>query len=169
MCHTRNRGGTKEDCSSKIVGELCTVSCVSGDSNSVDLPQISLCESNESLPHIFGPENFTCVADVCSYVPNLDDSVVSDCGSTRSCGQATRAQPGARRAVYTVSETPSKFSLASQMVLCQEHSLSASLCHVKAPKVDSEYGVDVCIDSADERSCVVSCASGYSIVGDPAV
>ena len=55
---------TKEDCSSKLVGELCTVSCVSGDSNSLDLPQIFLCESDESLLHIFGPENFTCVADV---------------------------------------------------------------------------------------------------------
>ena len=32
--------GTKEYCSSKLVGELCTVSCVFGDSNSVDLPQI---------------------------------------------------------------------------------------------------------------------------------
>ena len=29
--------------------------------------------------------------------------------------------------------------------------------------------MDVCSDSADERSCVVSCASGNSIVGDPAV
>ena len=51
--------GTKEDCSSKLVGELCTVSCVSGDSNSVDLPQMS-------LSHIFGPENSTCVAGVLS-------------------------------------------------------------------------------------------------------
>ena len=34
--------GTKEDCSSKLVGELCTVRCVSGDSNSVDLPRIFL-------------------------------------------------------------------------------------------------------------------------------
>ena len=51
--------------------------------------------------------------------------------ATCSCGQATRAQPGARRALYSVSEIPSKLSLASQMVLCQEHSLSASLCHVQ--------------------------------------
>ena len=41
--------GTKEDCSSKSVGELCTRTCVSVDSNSVDLPQIFLCESNEDL------------------------------------------------------------------------------------------------------------------------
>ena len=57
---------TKEDCSGKFAGELCTVIYVSGYSNSVDLPQISFCESNESLLHIFGLENFTCVADVCS-------------------------------------------------------------------------------------------------------
>ena len=30
VCHTRNRGGSQGDCSSKLVGELCTVSCVSG-------------------------------------------------------------------------------------------------------------------------------------------
>ena len=30
--------GTKENCSCKLVDELCTVSCVSGYSNSVDLP-----------------------------------------------------------------------------------------------------------------------------------
>ena len=75
--------GTKEDCPSKLVGELGTVSCVSGESNSLELPQIFLCGSTESLLHIFGPENFTCVAVACSNVPNLDDSVVSDCGDTQ--------------------------------------------------------------------------------------
>ena len=50
----------KMECSSKFVGELGTVSCVSGDSNPADLPQIFLCESDECLLHIFGPENFTC-------------------------------------------------------------------------------------------------------------
>ena len=123
--------GTKEDCSSKLVGKLCTVSCVSGDSNSVDLPQIFLCESNESLSHILGPDNFTCVADVCSYVPNLDDSVVSDCGDTHLRTGDTGTARCAPGALYSVSEIPSKRSLASQMVLCQEHSLSASLCHVQ--------------------------------------
>ena len=116
---------TKEDCSSKFVGELCTVSCVSGYSNSVDLPQIFLCESSECLLHIFGPENFTSVADVCSYVPNWT-TPLSAIAATCSCGQ-----PGARRAMYSGSEIPSKRSLASQMVLCQEHSLSASFCHVQ--------------------------------------
>ena len=63
--------------------------------------------------------------------------------------------------MYSVSEIPSKRSLASQVVLCEEHSL--------APMVDSEYGVNVCIDSADERRCVVSCTSDCSIEEDPAV
>ena len=115
--------GTKEDCSSKSAGELCTVSCVSGYRNSVDLPQIFLCESNESLLHIFVPENFTCVADVCSHVPNLDNSVVSDCCDT----QLRRGDTCTARCAL---EIPSKRSLASPMVLCQEHSLSASFCHV---------------------------------------
>ena len=38
-----------------------------------------------------------------------------------------------------------------------------------APMSDSEYGVDVCIGRADERSCMVQCGNGYSIVGYPAV
>ena len=63
--------------------------------------------------------------------------------------------------MYSVSEIPSKRPLASQVVLCEEHSL--------APMVDSEYGVNVCIDSADERRCVVSCTSDCSIKEDPAV
>ena len=109
VCVTQETAeGTKEDCSSKLAGELCTVSCVSGYSNSVDLPKIFLCESNESLLHISGPENLTCVADVCSYVPNLDNSVW---------------------------EIPSQRSLGSQMVWCQEHSLSANLSDVHLPRV----------------------------------
>ena len=60
--------GTKEDYSS-------------GYSDSVD--HRSSCVSNESLLHIFGPKNFTNVADACSFVPNLDNSVVSDCGDTQ--------------------------------------------------------------------------------------
>ena len=79
---------------------------------------------------------------------------------TRSCGQATRAQPGARQALSSVSETPSKRFLASQMVWYQEHCRSASLCQTT---------VDVDLDGADERSCVVSCASGAPISEDPAV
>ena len=33
--------------------------------------------------------------------------------------------------MYSVSQIPSKRFRASQIVLCQEHSLSASLCHVQ--------------------------------------
>ena len=40
--------------------------------------------SNESLSHDFELGNSTCVADVCFYEPNLDDSVVSDCDDTHS-------------------------------------------------------------------------------------
>ena len=80
---------------------------------------------------------------------------------SRSCRKATRAPPGARRAMYSVSEIPSKRSLASQVVLFEEHS--------PAPMVDSEYGVNVCIDGAGERRCVVSCTSDCSIEEDPAV
>ena len=32
-----------------------------------------------------------------------------------------------------------------------------------------EYGVDVSLDSANERSCVISGASGPHILGDPAL
>ena len=65
------------DGSSKFVGELGTVSCVSGSCNSVNLKP--LCDSNESLSHNFGLENSMCVADVRFDVPNLHDSVVSGC------------------------------------------------------------------------------------------
>ena len=136
--------GTKEDCSSKLVGELCTVSCVSGDSNSVYLPKIFLSESNESLLHIFGPENLTCVPDVCSYVPNLDNSVVSDRGDTQL-----------RTAVLDTEQTFScqpNGAVSGTQPVCEPLPCSA-------PKVDSEYGVDVYIHSADERSCMVSCAN----------
>ena len=37
------------------------------------------------------------------------------------------------------------------------------------PKVDLECGANRCIDSADERQCVVSCTSDCSIEEGPAV
>ena len=101
---------------------------------------------------------------MCALMYRTWTTPLSVIAATRSCGQATRVQPGARRALYLVSGIPIKRSLASQMVRCHCEPLPCS-----ARKVDSEYGVDVFIDSADERSCVVSCASGYSIVADPAV
>ena len=90
--------GTKEDCSSKFVGELSTVSCAFEGSNSVDLPQIFLCESKERLLHIFGPENFTAPRYRTWTTP------LTVIAATRSCREARRAQSGARRALYTVSE-----------------------------------------------------------------
>ena len=139
MCVTP---GTKEDCSSKLVGELGTVSCVSGDSNSVDLPQIFLCESSESLSHIFGPENFACVADVCSHVPTLDDSVVSDCSDTQlrtgDTGTA-RCTPGS---VLGVGDTKQTFPCRQDGAVSGTQPV-CELLPCLVPKVDSECGVDV--------------------------
>ena len=141
---------TKEECSGKLVGDLCTVSCVSGCSISVELPHIFLCESNWCLLRIFGPENLTCVADVCSYVPNRDNSVVSDCGDTQlrtgdTC--TARCAPGY---VLGVGDTEQTFSGQPDGVVSGTQPVCEPL-PCSAPKVDSKYSVDVCI------------------VGDPAV
>ena len=84
---------------------------------------------------------------------------------------ATRAQPVARRAMYSVSETPSKRSVVGQKVLCREPSLSVSPCHfLSAPNIDSESVVDACIDRAEEGSCVVfRCAVSLLLMEDPSV
>ena len=55
--------------------------------------------------------------------------------ATRSCGKATRPQSGACWATYSVWEISCQRSLASGMVLCQEHSLSANLRDVHLPRV----------------------------------
>ena len=89
--------------SSKFVGELGTVDCVSGSRNLASLKP--LCGLNESLSYNVGLENSTCVVDMCFCVPNLGGSV--------SVIVATRAQPGARRATYSESEMPSKRSLGT--------------------------------------------------------
>ena len=75
--------------SGKLVGELGTVSCVFGSCNLVNLKP--LCGSNESFSHNFGPENSTCVGDMCFYVPNLGRSVVSDCSQWHA-GLRTRCR-----------------------------------------------------------------------------
>ena len=102
---------------------------------------------------------------MCALVYRAWTTPLSVTAATRSCGQATRAQPGTYGATCSALEILSQLA----MVLCQEHSLSASLCNVQHQRLIQSYSVDVCTDSADERSCVVSCASGYSIVGDPPV
>ena len=152
--------------SSKLVGELGTVSCVSGSCNSVGLPQIFLGESNVSLLHTVGPENSTCVADVCFYVPNLCDSVVSDCSDTHLRTGDTRPASCTPGHVLGVGDTKQS-SCVCQKVSCREPSLFASLCHFSAPNIDSESVVDVCIDRAEEGSCMVSGTSGSPTVGDP--
>ena len=91
------------DGSSKLEVELGTVSCVSGSCNSVNLKP--RCESNESLAHNFGPENSTCVADVCFYVPNLDDSVVSDYSDTHLRTGDTRRASCTQGYVLGVGDT----------------------------------------------------------------
>ena len=112
--------------------------------------------------YIFGPGNFACVADVCSKVLNLDNSVVRDCGDT----QLQRGEPCTARcaldSVLGVGDIEQTFS-------CQPDDVASGtqlVCEplpCSAPKGDSEYGVDVRIDSADEGSCVVSCANGSSL------
>ena len=165
VSHQKPWRGPRRIAPASLVGELCTVSCVSGDSNSLGLPQILLCESNESLFHIFEPENFTCVADVCSYVLNLDNSVVGDTQLQTGDTCTARCAPGC---VLGVGDTEQIFSCQPDGVVSGTQPV-CELLPCLAPKVDSEYGVDVCIDSADERSCVVSSASGYSNAGDLAV
>ena len=114
--------------------------------------------------HIFGPENFTCIAEVYSYVPNMDNSVVRDPLRTGdTC--TTRCSAGY---VLGVRDTEPTFSCQPVGVVSGTQ-LVCELLPSSAPEVDSEYVVDVGIDSADERSCVVSCASGCSVAGDPAV
>ena len=118
-----------------------------------------------SLAHL---RNLTCVADVCSYVPNLDNSVVRDCGDmqlgTGDTGTA-RCAPGY---VLGVGDTEQTFSCQPDGVVSGTQPV-CELLPCSAQKGDSEYRGDVCINRADERSCMVSCASDCPIVGGPAV
>ena len=155
--------GTEEDCSSKLVGELCTVSCVSGDINSLDScvsPMRVFCTSS-------GLRNSRALR-MCAPMPNLDNSVVSDCGDTQLRTGDTCTVRCAAGYVLGARDTEQTFSCQPDGVVSGTQ-LVCELLPCSAPKIDSEFGVDVCIDSADEKSCVVSCASGYSIVGDSAV
>ena len=149
-----------------LVGELGTVSCVSGSCNSVNLKP--LCDSNESLSHNFGPESSTCVADVCFYVPNLDDSVVSDCSDAHVRTGDTRPASCTLGYVLGVGDTKQTFFCLPEGILSGTQPVCEPL-PFSAPKIDSGSVVDVCIDRAEEGSCVVSCARGSHIEGDPAV
>ena len=137
--------GPRENSSGKLVGEIGTVSCVSAYSHLVDVPQIYLCESNESLLHIFEPENLTQLRT----------------GDTRTA----RGAPGN---VLCVGDSEPTFSRQPGGVVSGTQPVGKSLPG-SAPKVDSEYGVNGCTDSADERRCVVSCRSDCSIEEGPVV
>ena len=91
---------------------------------------------------------------------DLNDHVLSDCDDTHLRTGDT-STGGCTRAVYLVSETPSKRSLARWMVLCQERGLSAS-CE---PQVcgDLSLGSSVASDSdwtSNSNTWIVSFASG---------
>ena len=105
---------------------------------------------------------------MCSHVPNLDNSVVSDCGDTHLRTGDTCTARCALGSVLGVGDTEPTFSCQRDGVVSGTQPFCEPL-PFSAPKVDSEYGVDVCICSVDEISCMVSCANGYSMVGDPAV
>ena len=66
----------------KLVRDPRTVNGVLGSGNLVNVKP--LCDPKESLSHDIDLGNSTCVAGVCFYEPNLDDSVVSDCDDTHS-------------------------------------------------------------------------------------
>ena len=82
---------------------------------------------------------------------------------------AIRAQPVARRAMYSVSEIPSKLPSVSQKVLCQEPSLSVCLCHLDHQTL-IQSPLWMCAVTGQRREvCLVSGARGSPIEGDPPV
>ena len=139
--------------SSKLVGELHTVSCVAGSRTPVNLKPS--CGSSESILHNLGPESSTYVADMCCDVPNLGGSVVSDCGDTRPANGTPGYGLG-------VGDTKKMFSWRSEGTISGTQPVCQPL-PLSAPDIDLESVVDVCI------SCVVSDARGPPIEGDPSV
>ena len=113
------------------------------------------------MAYNFGLENSTCVVDMCFYVPNLGGSVVSDCGDTRTA----RCAPGN---VLGVGDTEQTFSCQPDDVVTGTQPACEAL-PLSAPNIDSEFVVDLCIDRAEEGSCLVSGARGSPIERDPSV
>ena len=73
----------------------------------------------------------------------------------------------ARRAMYAVSEIPSKRPSVSQKALCQEPSLSVSLCHLEHQTL-IQSPLWMCAVTGQKREvCLVSGARGSPIEGDP--
>ena len=69
--------------------------------------------------------------------------------------------------VLGVGDTEQTFSCQPGGVLSRTQPVWEPLSG-SAPKVDSEYGVKGCLDSADERRWVVPCTSDCSIMEGPA-
>ena len=93
----------------------------------------------------------------CSSVPNLDNSVVSDCGDTPlRTGDTCTARCAPRTNVLSPARWCCQAQPVCKLLPVQHRTLIQST-------------VWRCAFSADERRCVVSCANGCSIVGDLAV
>ena len=141
------------DCSAKVKaraldeGVCVTPETVEGTKEDLGTATLWICRRSScvSLLHIFGPENFTCVADVCSYVPNLG------CGDTHLRTGDTCAAECAPGIVLGVGDTEQTFSCQPDGVVSGTQPVCQPL-PCSAPKADSGYGVDVEIDQADERS-----------------
>ena len=125
--------------------ELRTVSCVFGSRKLTNLKPS--CRSSESLSYNLGLEKSRCcVADMSFYIPNLDGSVVSDCGNTHPASDTSGHAFGVRD--------------TKQMLFCRSESSRTEPQPVRnplplsAPNID--FVVNVCIDRAEEGSCVVS-------------
>ena len=133
--------------SNKLGGELCTVGCVFQFRNLTNLKP-----SSESFSYNLGLENSTCIADMFLYVPNLDGSVVSDCGDTRH--------------VLGVGDTQPMLFCWSECSRSGTQPVRTPLA-LSAPNIDSV--VNVCIYRAEEGCCVVSVAQGPPIEGGQSV
>ena len=140
--------------SNKLGGELCTVGCVLRFRNLTNLKP-----SSESFSYNLGLENSTCIADMFLYVPNLDGSVVSDCGDTRPAS----GPPGY---VLGVGDT-------QPMLFCWSECSRSGTQPVRTPLALSAPNIDsvenVCIYRAEEGCCVVSDAQGPPIEGGQSV
>ena len=106
------------------------------------------CDSNESISHNSGPENSTYVAERCRDVPNLDGSVVHDFGDSRPAS-------GTPSYVLGVGDAKKMFFWRSESTMSGTQPVFEPL-PLSAPNIDSESVVDVCMDMAEEVSCVVS-------------
>ena len=141
----------------KLVGGLGTVGCASVSRNLKPL-----CGPNESLTHNFRRENPTCGCGCVFFRYRTWAALLP-------VTAAIRAQPVARRAMYSVSEIPSKRPSVSQKVLCQEPSLSVCLCHLQHQTLIQSLLWMRAVTGQKREVCLVSGARGSPIEGDPPV